>query len=168
MERGRIIIRSSSTMIESKRNRKSLFVTIAEKAVSLSGESGTFLLAVCAIVVWAITGPIFGFNDTWQLVINTSTTIVTFLMVFLIQNAQNRDTRAMEIKLDELLRVTPNARTVLLDLEELTEHELEAIQKKYEAMAENARKAIKSTRQKGDISDFIPNDTMFSTSRKKE
>lgn len=102
-----------------------------------------FILAVLVIITWAISGPIFGFSDTWQLVINTSTTIVTFLMVFLIQNTQNRDTAAIQIKLDELIRTTKGAHNALLDLEELEEEEIENVRKQYEKIAANARKDIK-------------------------
>ena len=91
------------------------------------------------IIVWIISGPIFGFSDTWQLVINTGTTIVTFLMVFLIQNTQNRDTEAMQIKLDELIRATQGAHNALLDLEELEEEELDVFRRKYEGLAAGAR-----------------------------
>jgi len=94
------------------------------------------MLAVAAIVVWAITGPFFGFSDTWQLVINTATTIITFLMVFVIQNTQIRDTIAMQIKLDELIRVTRTASNKLLDLEELDDRELEALRQTYEKLAQ--------------------------------
>jgi low affinity Fe/Cu permease len=98
-----------------------------------------FVLAVAVIAVWLITGPIFGFSDTWQLIINTATTIVTFLMVFLIQNTQNRDTEAIQIKLDELIRATKGAHNALLDLEELEEEQLDAFRAKYEALASAAR-----------------------------
>ena len=91
------------------------------------------------ILVWLVTGPLFGFSDTWQLVINTGTTIVTFLMVFLIQNTQNRDTEAMQLKLDELIRATEGAHNALLDLEELEEEELDAFKKKYQAWRRLAR-----------------------------
>jgi low affinity Fe/Cu permease len=100
-------------------------------------------LAVTVIVLWAITGPVFGFNDTWQLVINTATTIVTFLMVFLIQNTQNRDTGAMQTKLDELIRAIEGAHNALLDLEELDEEEIEHIRRDYRKLARVARDAIK-------------------------
>ena len=100
----------------------------------------TFLGAAALIVLWALSGPFFGYNDTWQLVVNTSTTIVTFLMVFIIQNSQNRDTAAMQIKLDELICRLEGAREELLDLEELDEEKLEAIRDEFEAMAAKARK----------------------------
>jgi low affinity Fe/Cu permease len=90
-------------------------------------------------VAWAVTGPLFGFSDTWQLVINTGTTIITFLMVFLIQSTQNRDSEAMQVKLDELIRATHGAQNALLDLEELEEEELDRIKAGYEEMAERAR-----------------------------
>lgn len=103
------------------------------------GRPIAFIVAVAVILVWAITGPIFGFSDTWQLVINTGTTIVTFLMVFVIQNTQNRDTAAIHIKLDELIRVTQKARNILLDLEELDDKTLEKLRMDYERLAEDAR-----------------------------
>ena len=103
----------------------------------------TFALAVGLILVWLITGPIFDFSDTWQLVINTGTTIITFLMVFLIQNTQNRDQEALQIKLDELIRSMENAHTVLLDLEELDEEELDKIRADYLKLAKKARQELK-------------------------
>ncbi|MES2432634.1 MAG: low affinity iron permease family protein [Pseudomonadota bacterium] len=110
------------------------------KAVSrYCGRPSTFLLACATIVVWIVTGPLFGFSDTWQLVINTGTTIITFLMVFLIQNTQNRDTQAIQLKLDELIRATNGAHNALLDLEELDEKALEAFRIRYEALARDAR-----------------------------
>ena len=105
----------------------------------MSGRPMTFALAVAVITVWAITGPIFGFSDTWQLVINTGTTIVTFLMVFLIQNTQNRDTEALQIKLDELIRAVTGAHNALLDLEEMDEKDLDRIRDAYEELAAEAR-----------------------------
>jgi low affinity Fe/Cu permease len=98
-----------------------------------------FVLAVGVIAAWVVTGPIFGFSDTWQLVINTGTTIVTFLMVFLIQNTQYRDTEAIQVKLDELIRATKGAHNALLDLEELEEENLDAFRTKYQALASAAR-----------------------------
>jgi len=115
------------------------YKSIAKAVSRLSGRPGTFLLAVAVIVVWIITGPVFGFSDTWQLVINTGTTIVTFLMVFLIQNTQTQDTLAIQLKLDELIRATKGAHNALLDLEELEEAELTAFRDHYESLAANAR-----------------------------
>ena len=114
----------------------------AKAAAHFCGRPKTFTLAAAVILVWAVTGPIFSFSDTWQLVINTGTTIVTFLMVFLIQNTQNRDTEAIQIKLDELIRATQGAHNALLDLEELEEEELDQFRRKYEALATAARDDI--------------------------
>jgi low affinity Fe/Cu permease len=106
------------------------------------GKPIVFVLAVCTIAVWIITGPLFKFSDTWQLVINTATTVVTFLMVFLIQSTQNRDTEAIQIKLDELIRATQGAHNALMDLEELEEEQLDAFRARYEALARDARRNI--------------------------
>ena len=103
-------------------------------------------LAASLVLLWLITGPLFHFSNTWQLVINTTTTIITFLMVFLIQSTQNRDTEALQVKLDELLRVTAGAHTALLDLEELEERELDHIREGYADLAEQARADIRSGR----------------------
>ncbi|WP_292996515.1 low affinity iron permease family protein [Nitrosomonas sp.] len=111
----------------------------AKSAAHFCGRPRVFTLAVAVIVVWVITGPMFGFSDTWQLVINTGTTIITFLMVFLIQNTQNRDTEAIQVKLDELIRATQGAHNALLDLEELEEENLDAFKAKYQALAAGAR-----------------------------
>jgi low affinity Fe/Cu permease len=111
---------------------------------TMAGKPATFVIAVALVVVWAISGPMFHFSDTWQLVINTSTTIVTFLMVFLIQNTQNRDTAAMQIKLDELIRALDGAHNALLDLEELNEKDLGRFRRRYEQLAEEARSALRS------------------------
>lgn len=113
---------------------KEIFHRIAVAVSKKVGSPTTFLLAVLVIVVWGVTGPIFGFSDTWQLIINTGTTIVTFLMVFLIQNTQNRDGLAMQIKLDELINATKNARDELVDLEDLTDEELDALQADFKRM----------------------------------
>jgi len=125
---------------------KRLYASIAKHTSRLCGRPGTFLLAVGVILVWVITGPLFGFSDTWQLVINTGTTIVTFLMVFLIQNTQNRDTVAMQLKLDELIRATKGAHLSLLDLEELEEKELAAFVCQYEALAAMGREQLQKGR----------------------
>lgn len=121
------------------RNHSNSFSRFARAAALLSGRPITFVIAASIIVVWAITGPLFDFSDTWQLVINTGTTIVTFLMVFLIQNTQNRDTEALQIKLDEALRSIKGARREVLDLEEMDETTLEEIRKEYLELAEHAR-----------------------------
>ena len=116
-----------------------IYSRIAKTVARWCGKPRTFALAVGVIVVWIVTGPIFGFSDTWQLVINTGTTIVTFLMVFLIQNTQNRDTAAIQLKLDELIRATKGAHNALMDLEELDEGLLEAFRSRYERLAAEAR-----------------------------
>jgi low affinity Fe/Cu permease len=126
-----------------KRKGPSWFTRAAKWASRATGRPGTFAVAVGIILLWAISGPIFNFSDTWQLVINTGTTIITFLMVFLIQNTQNRDTQALQIKLDELLRTMENAHTVLLDLEELDDEELDLIRKDYLELARKARAALR-------------------------
>ena len=111
----------------------------ARRVAHAIGTPAAFLSALLLIAAWLATGPVFGFSDTWQLVVNTATTIVTFLMVFLIQNTQNRDAHAMQIKLDELIRVTPGADEALLDLEELSDAHLNRIRAWYEERAERAR-----------------------------
>ena len=121
----------------------SWFTRFAKKTAQLSGRPVAFALAAAIIVAWGILGPVFGFSDTWQLVINTGTTIVTFLMVFLIQNTQNRDGQAIQIKLDELIRAMEGAQNQLLDLEELEEADLEAFRAKYAKMAAAARRKIR-------------------------
>ena len=121
----------------------SRFTRLASGAARLSGSPLCFLLAVLLIAVWLASGPAFGFSDTWQLVINTSTTIVTFLMVFLIQNAQYRDSEAIHVKLDELIRAMEGAHNALLDLEELDESELARIRRDYQDLARRAREAMK-------------------------
>ncbi len=119
------------------------FTRVAKWASHTSGRPSTFMVALAIIVVWLLTGPIFHFSDTWQLVINTSTTIITFLMVFLIQNTQNRDQEALQIKLDEVLRSMENAHTVLLDLEELDDEELDEIRRNYLKLAKKAREDLR-------------------------
>jgi low affinity Fe/Cu permease len=117
----------------------SRFSNFAKATSRATGRPSAFLMAGGVIAVWAITGPLFGFSDTWQLVINTGTTIVTFLMVFLIQNTQNRDSEALQLKLDELIRATEGAHNALLDLEELEELELDRIRSTYTKLAKGAR-----------------------------
>jgi low affinity Fe/Cu permease len=119
--------------------RLSWFARFAHYVSHITGRPIAFIVAVAAILVWGTTGPVFAYSDTWQLVINTATTIITFLMVFVIQNTQNRDTIAMQIKLDELIRVTKKARNVLLDLEELDDETLEKLRRDYERLAEAGR-----------------------------
>lgn len=126
-----------------KRKSLSSFTRAAKWASRAAGRPLTFVFALGIILVWLISGPLFGFSDTWQLIINTGTTIITFLMVFLIQNTQNRDQEALQIKLDELIRSMENAHTVLLDLEELDEEELEKIRKDYLQLAKKARQELK-------------------------
>ena len=104
-----------------------------------SGRPLAFSTALLAVLIWLATGPLFGFSDTWQLVINTATTIITFLMVFVIQNTQNRDTEALQIKLDELIRATRGAHNTLLDLEEMAEQQLDQLHERYQALARLAR-----------------------------
>jgi len=118
---------------------RSHFTRFAKWTAHATGRPVTFCLAALVIVVWVVTGPIFHFSDTWQLVINTGTTIITFLMVFLIQATQNRDSEAMQVKLDEIIRAIGKAKNELLDLEELEEEDLDEIRESYCAMAKDAR-----------------------------
>jgi low affinity Fe/Cu permease len=120
---------------------RSAFSRFAKWTARAAGRPFTFVLAALVILVWAVTGPLFGFSDTWQLVINTGTTIITFLMVFLIQSTQNRDAEAVQVKLDEIIRAIGNAKNELLDLEELEEKDLDEIRETYTEMAQKAREA---------------------------
>lgn len=122
---------------------KSRFTRLAKTVSHFAGRPAAFLVAVAVIVIWALTGPAFGFSDTWQLVINTGTTIITFLMVFLIQNTQNRDSEAVQLKLDELICAIEGAQNALLDLEELEEKDLDRLRSKYADMAKAARKGLR-------------------------
>ena len=125
-------------------DRKLWFVHFAQLVSHATGRPLAFLLALATILIWGALGPVFGYSDTWQLVINTGTTIVTFLMVFVIQNTQNRDTAAMHIKIDELIRVTGKARNILLDLEELDDKTLETLRLDYEGLASKAKSRAKA------------------------
>jgi low affinity Fe/Cu permease len=118
------------------------FTRFAKRTARITGQPATFVLATLVIVGWAVCGPIFHFSDTWQLVVNTGTTVITFLMVFLIQSTQNRDAVAVQVKLDELLRVSPGAHNVLMDLEELDENDLDRIRSVYIQLAHSARKGV--------------------------
>ncbi len=120
----------------------SFFARFSKWTAHAAGHPVTFLASVLVILAWVVTGPLFGFSDTWQLVINTGTTIVTFLMVFLIQNTQNRDSAAVQLKLDELIPASTGAHNALLGLEELTEGELERLRVRYEALARLARQDL--------------------------
>ena len=128
-----------------------LFTELAKWASRATGRPTAFVLATLTIVVWGITGPLFRFSETWQLVINTGTTIITFLMIFLIQNTQNRDTAAIQIKLDELIRAMEGAHNALLDLEELEDHELDRLRDDYEALAAKAREDLKQGKSDTEI-----------------
>jgi len=118
---------------------KTWFTRFAKWTAKAAGRPIAFTAAVAVIALWALTGPIFGFSDTWQLIINTGTTIITFLMVFLIQSTQNRDSEAIQVKLDELIRLSKGGHNALLDLEELEEAELDSIRAEYCKIAEDAR-----------------------------
>lgn len=122
--------------------KKSVFTRAASAAANAAGKPGAFLLTAAIVAAWAISGPIFKYSDIWQLVINTRTTIIRFLMVFLIQNAQNRDTKALQIKIDGLLRSLKNANNSMLDLEELDDDEIERWRKKVCQLAEEARQSL--------------------------
>jgi len=128
------------------------FRKLSHRTSSAVGTPWAFLIAALIVIVWATTGPLFGFSDTWQLVINTGTTIVTFLMVFLIQNSQNRDFKAMNLKLDELIRGTSGPRTELVALEEMSDEDLERLHQQYITLQEK--------RQKGDRSEPAPGESV--------
>jgi low affinity Fe/Cu permease len=120
------------------------FSEFARRLAIWTGRPLAFLVAAGAVLLWALSGPLFGFSDTWQLVINTSTTIITFLMVFLIQNTQNRDTEAIQIKLDELIRATQGAHNALLNLEHLEDEELARYRRHYAELATRARERLRA------------------------
>jgi low affinity Fe/Cu permease len=123
-------------------NNNFRFSYVARRVAVLAGQPAVFLGALAAIVLWGLSGPFFGFSDTWQLIVNTSTTIVTFLMVFIIQNTQNRDTAAIQLKLDELIRATQGAHNALLNLEQIDDEQFERYRRSYEKLAAAARKKL--------------------------
>ena len=123
------------------------FSRFAKSTAIATGRPGTFILAVVVILVWAVTGPLFHYSDTWQLVINTSTTIVTFLMVFLIQNTQNRDSQAIHVKLDELIRAKKGARNSMIDLDDLTDEELAKIHAYYQQLAKKSKGQLRELQE---------------------
>jgi low affinity Fe/Cu permease len=139
------------------------FGRFAKDIARVTGHPGTFMLAALVIVVWAVTGPLFDYSNTWQLVINTGTTIITFLMVFLIQSTQNRDTEAMQIKLDEIIRSLQGAHNALLCLEELDEEELDNIRVKYAKIASEARSAL----QNGSFDTGVPEVEVVGTAEQR-
>lgn len=128
---------------------KNIFRVVANRVSAWAGSAGVFLGAIVVVIVWASSGPMFGFSDTWQLVINTGTTIVTFLMVFLIQNTQNRDGKALQIKLDELIRATKGAREYYVGLEDLSDEELAELDRQFKELASkpSAARAIKQLQE---------------------
>jgi low affinity Fe/Cu permease len=144
LEGGRVMGKKA---IDYRHSLQALFSRVAKDCAVAMGHPWAFLLACSVIVAWALTGPLFGYSDTWQLVINTGTTIITFLMVFLIQNTQNRDSCAIQVKLDELLRSTRGAHNALLDLEELTQAELDEFAKNYRLLAQEARRRVRQGMQ---------------------
>lgn len=127
------------------------FAKIAQKLSLWAGSPKTFLGALVLLALWACSGPFFKFNDTWQLIINTSTTIITFLMVFLIQNTQNRDTDILHLKVDELLRATKEAQNAMLGLEALDLKQLETLRKHYQAMGQDEAKSLEGLDKKNKI-----------------
>ena len=132
---------------------RSRFATFARRAARASGRPTAFIVAALCVALWGLSGPLFGFSDTWQLVINTATTVVTFLMVFLIQNTQDRDSEAVQVKLDELIRATRGAHNALLDLENLDAEEFDEVRRRYERLADRARAALKRGRGDTDAPD---------------
>ena len=120
-----------------------LFRKFSQKTSKLVGSSWAFILSVLIVVIWAATGPIFHYSDTWQLVINTATTIITFLMVFLIQNTQNRDAKAIHLKLDELIKGVSGARTGLINIQELSDKDLERLKQQFEELHQDEKQMLK-------------------------
>ncbi len=129
-------------------HKKKWFTAFAQATSNWTGSPSAFVTAFGIIIVWAVTGPIFHYSDTWQLVINTGTTIVTFLMVFLIQNSQNRDATLIQLKLDELIRAVETAETSLINMDEMSEEELKEVQEEFTRVAAEAREEIEDIREK--------------------
>jgi low affinity Fe/Cu permease len=134
--------------------QQNIFTRFAGKVGTWTGSLWAFLSALGIVLLWLITGPMFGYSDTWQLVINTGTTIITFLMVFLIQHTQNRDTRAIQLKLDELIRATEGAHDALMDLEEMEESELNAMRDRYLGLAREAHRRLTEGKPDTDTQDI--------------
>src|ERR1700739_400565 len=139
-----LLLRHAKTISDAEPEAMPLFARFARWVERQVGRSSTFLLAIAVVVLWGASGPIFGWSDTWQLVITTATTIVTFLMVFVIQNTQTRDTQAMQLKLDELIRVNTAARNSFINLEEMSEADVERVRAAFTALA-TIEPATKST-----------------------
>jgi low affinity Fe/Cu permease len=137
-------------------SRGSWFTRFAKFTARAAGHPATFGVAVAVILLWAASGPFFGFSDTWQLVINTGTTIITFLMVFLIQNTQNRDSEAIQVKLDELIRSIDGAHLALLDLEDLDDEDLQRICRDYRELAKQARRDLDAGKSDTDVREVGP------------
>jgi low affinity Fe/Cu permease len=135
-----ILILGEPSFMSKKQTQQSLFYKLANKTSEAVGSPFASITAFSVIVIWAITGPMFRFSDTWQLVINTGTTIVTFLMVFLIQNSQNRDAKAVQIKLDELIRSIDSARNEIIDVEDSSEEEIKNFQQNYSNLGNNFKR----------------------------
>ena len=117
--------------------RSEFFRQVARRISELLGTAGVFWIAVAMIVAWAATGPLFGYSDTWQLIINTATTVITFLMVFIIQNTQNRDSKAIHLKLDELIKAIKSARNSMIDLDRLSDEQLKELEEQYKKLCES-------------------------------
>lgn len=130
--------------LPAERNKSNnFFENFSSQVICATGSAWAFFIALGVIVVWAISGPIFGYSDTWQLVINTSTTIVTFLMVFVIQKSQNKESKSVQLKLNELIAASEEASNRLIDVEDLSEEELDVLHKYYKILADNTRKKVK-------------------------
>lgn len=144
-------------MAKNKKGLAGIFDAFSTKVTKLTGSPGAFILACVAIIVWVVTGPVFHYSDTWQLVINTGTTIITFLMVFIIQQSQNKDTLALQIKLNELIAANKNASNRLIDSEDLTAEELEVLKKFYIKISD-ATKSEEDLKKTHSIEDAYKNE----------